>query len=94
MDYKKIFGLAQEKGYSVFSPTHIFSPVNLLHKEKFILLEVALVQKWIMEEHKRHLHIIPIEGKWHWDVYDISSDEHKLESYPRIKKNILMKRLK
>ena len=83
INYKDVFQLAQSKGYNgVFNMV-----VNFIEREKALLFELTLIQKWLRDEHK--IFIQPIVRKNDDDIFfsghveKVVADEMRLVRHPR-----------
>lgn len=57
INYKDVFQLAQDKGYKLHDNRPIPQALSEETKQKIILLELTLIQKWLRDEHKIFLEI-------------------------------------
>jgi hypothetical protein len=59
MDYKKVFELAENKGYPFFQVKKKMNFKSYKDNPVWILFELTLIQKWLREEHN-----IAVEVRW------------------------------
>lgn len=71
-DYKPVFQLAQDKGYKFYISFEWANQLAADNRETELLVELALIQKWLRDEHKLHVWVSPDYNGYPTDVKELT----------------------